>query len=70
MKILLILPLKKMLIFAVMHTYADVILPLALPQNYTYRVPEMILPQVKPGIRVVVQLGRRKLYTALVYRIH
>ncbi len=59
-----------MSIFAVMHSYADVILPLALPQNYTYHIPEIILPDVKPGIRVVVQLGKRKLYTALVYRVH
>ncbi|HAD98668.1 MAG TPA: primosomal protein N' [Cryomorphaceae bacterium] len=53
-----------------MHTYADVILPLALPQNYTYRVPEILESQVKPGMRVIVQLGKRKLYTALVYRLH
>ncbi len=53
-----------------MPLFADVILPLALPQNYTYQVPTSIETQLETGMRVVVQLGRRKLYTALVYRIH
>jgi len=49
-----------------MKHYAEVILPLALPQNYTYHIPEELQGNVVPGIRVVVQFGRRKLYTALV----
>lgn len=53
------------------HTdsYADVILPLAVPL-YTYRIPEHLLETVKIGCRVVVQLGARKMYTAIVFAIH
>lgn len=50
--------------------FAELILPLALPQNYTYRIPEELESSVKVGCRVVVQFGRRKLYTALVRNIH
>ncbi len=49
--------------------YVDVILPLAVPL-YTYRVPESLQTSVKIGCRVVVQLGLRKMYTAIVYAIH
>jgi primosomal protein N' (replication factor Y) len=50
--------------------FVDVILPLALPQRYTYRVPFDLNEQIEIGKRVVVQLGRRKLYTAIVHSIH
>lgn len=53
-----------------MPCFAEVILPLALPQNYTYRVPKDLAPQVQAGVRVVVQFGKRKLYTALVAKVH
>ncbi len=53
-----------------MELFAEVILPLALPQNYTYRIPSALEPKVQRGIRVVVQFGKRKLYTALVARVH
>lgn len=50
--------------------FVDVILPLALPGFYTYRVPFELNDSIKTGVRVVVQFGKRKIYTALVYRIH
>jgi primosomal protein N' (replication factor Y) len=50
--------------------FADVILPLAVPQLYTYRVPFEWNAVIHPGQRVVVQFGRNKLYTALVRRVH
>ena len=50
--------------------FVDVILPLTLPGSYTYRVPYELNDSIKEGIRVVVQFGKRKIYTALVYRIH
>lgn len=50
--------------------FADVILPLAIPKLYTYRVPLELNEQLKEGQRVVVQFGRSKLYAALVRRIH
>lgn len=50
--------------------FADVILPLPLPGFFTYRVPYELNDTVKKGTRVVVQFGKKKIYTALVYRIH
>lgn len=53
-----------------MPQFAQVILPLALPQNYTYRIPPFLDGQVSAGKRVIVQFGKRKLYTALVRNVH
>ncbi|HOH83270.1 MAG TPA: primosomal protein N', partial [Bacteroidales bacterium] len=50
--------------------FADVVLPLPLPGFYTYRIPFELNSTVKKGMRVVVQFGKKKIYTALVYRIH
>ena len=51
--------------------FVDVILPLALPNTYTYRVPRDWSNVIKIGQRVIVQFGRgRKQYSALVERIH
>lgn len=50
------------------NRFAHVILPLALPGNFTYLIPEFPEFEVKPGVRVVVQVGR-KLYTGLVRSI-
>ncbi len=50
--------------------YADLILPLAVPQLYTYSVPETLKEEVEAGKRVVVQFGKRKLYTAIIKKIH
>ena len=50
--------------------FVDVILPLALPQRYTYRVPYDLNEHILIGQRVVVQLGKSKLYTAIVRKIH
>ncbi len=50
--------------------FVDVILPLAVPNLYTYRVPFELNDAVKIGQRVVVQFGKGKLYSALVRVIH
>ncbi|MCB0760873.1 MAG: primosomal protein N' [Flavobacteriales bacterium] len=50
--------------------FADVILPLALPKMLTYRVPFELNDYVIPGVRVIVQLGKAKLYTAIVRNVH
>ena len=52
------------------QNFVEVVLPLALPKTYTYSVPEQLLEQVKFGVRVEVQFGRNKLYTALVVGLH
>lgn len=46
--------------------YAEVILPFSLQGLYTYRIPDTMIADVEPGRRVVVQFGKKKIYTALV----
>ncbi len=50
--------------------YADVVLPLFLEGTYTYRVPTDLAPRVQVGCRVLVPFGARKIYTAVVLRLH
>jgi len=40
--------------------YAEVIIPLALPKNYTWSVPEQWRSQVREGCRVEVELKNKK----------
>lgn len=49
--------------------YVDVILPLPLSNVFTFEVPVQF-DTVQIGCRVVVQFGKKKIYTALVYKIH
>ncbi len=53
-----------------MAVYADVILPLPVPGIFTYRVGAGDETELKPGMRVTVPFGNRKLYTAIVRHIH
>lgn len=53
-----------------LNLFADVLLPLPVSGTYTYQVPWELNDQIKNGIRVVVQFGSRKIYTALVCRVH
>ncbi|MDQ3048289.1 MAG: primosomal protein N' [Bacteroidota bacterium] len=50
--------------------FVDVILPLSVPNLYTYRVPFDGNDAIAVGKRVIVQFGKGKLYSALVRRIH
>jgi primosomal protein N' (replication factor Y) len=49
--------------------FVEVILPLAIAKNYTYRVPFQMNGQVAIGKRAVVQFGKSKLYTAVIAAI-
>ncbi|MDE3235244.1 MAG: primosomal protein N' [Bacteroidota bacterium] len=49
--------------------YAEVIIPLALPTNYTWAIPEHLKEAVQPGIRVEVQL-RNKKYAGIIKTLH
>jgi primosomal protein N' (replication factor Y) len=49
--------------------FVEVILPLAIAINYTYRIPYEMNDQVAVGKRVVVQFGKSKMYTAIIARI-
>ena len=50
--------------------FADVILPLPLDSHFTYRVPAAFQFRIKIGTRVIVQFGKRKFFSALVYKLH
>ena len=50
--------------------YADVILPLPMEGCFTYMIPEELSGKVAPGMRVVVQFGAKKFYSALVRSVH
>lgn len=50
--------------------FVDVVLPLAISNLYTYRVPVEWNNDIYVGQRVVVQFGKNKLYTALVRNVH
>jgi primosomal protein N' (replication factor Y) len=49
--------------------FIEVIIPLALPKNYTWAVPERMQAAVQPGVRVEVVLGRNKRYAGIVKKI-
>lgn len=53
-----------------MPLFADVILPLALADSYTYIIPKELEGTIHAGYRVIVPFGKNKLYTAIVLRIH
>ena len=50
-------------------TYTDVSLPVPLDQPFTYSLPATLEHRVKPGCRVVVPFGTRKL-TGVVVDVH
>jgi primosomal protein N' (replication factor Y) len=49
--------------------YVKVLLPLALPQEYTYRIPQEYNEEVAVGKRVMVQFGKKRIYAAIVVEI-
>jgi len=50
--------------------FVDLVLPLPVKGYFTYRVPFELNDIIQPGVRVVVQFGKKKVYTALVRRVH
>ena len=50
--------------------FVDVILPLHIHDTYTYRVPQEYNDAIRVGQRVVVQFGPKRLYSAVVSRVH
>ena len=53
-----------------MSHFAEVILPLPLPGTFTYSVPAEMKEKILSGCRVIVPLGNKKSYTALVMSLH
>lgn len=53
------------------HIFVDVILPVSVPNLYTYHIErEEDKQSIQPGMRICVQFGKRKLHTALIVKIH
>jgi len=50
--------------------FAEILLPLPLPGTFTYRIPFEMNSEVELGRRVVVQFGKKKIYTGLVQSVH
>lgn len=50
--------------------FVDVIVPLSVPNKYTYRVPAELNDALKIGKRVLVQFGKTKIYSGIIYKIH
>lgn len=52
-----------------MH-FADVILPLPLADQYTYKIPSDLEKSVVRGGRVIVHFGKKRFYTAIVSEVY
>lgn len=50
--------------------YAEVILPLNLPQTLTYGIPVELQNELQIGMRVEVALGKNKVFSGIVERLH
>lgn len=50
--------------------YADLILPLRVKGEFTYSIPEELSHDVSPGMRAIVQFGQKRIYTALIVKVH
>lgn len=50
--------------------FAEIIIPLALPKNYTWSIPDQMIDLISVGCRVEVNLGKNKKYAGIVKRIH
>jgi primosomal protein N' (replication factor Y) len=47
----------------------SVLLPLPLPQSFSYTFDDALLPQIAVGVRVIVPFGARRYYTAIVTEV-
>ena len=52
------------------HTFAEIILPLPIPNAFTYYVPEELVSSAKPGKRAEVQFGRSKHYSGIIKSVY
>jgi primosomal protein N' (replication factor Y) len=52
------------------NQFADIILPLAVKGKFTYLIPDELAENTRPGCRVVVQFGNRKLYSGIVFSVN
>lgn len=57
-------------IYSQQTLFIDVIVPLSLPNTFTYRVPLELNDAVSLGKRAIVQFGKSKFYTAIIVKVH
>ncbi|MCK4700296.1 MAG: DEAD/DEAH box helicase family protein, partial [Bacteroidales bacterium] len=50
--------------------YADVIFPFPIKSLFTYKIPGKLTGKTQPGKRAIVQFGKKKIYSALIRKIH
>ncbi len=50
--------------------YAQVLLPIRIPQEFTYKIPDELKGKVQFGQRVLVQFGPRRIQSAIVWETH
>ena len=53
-----------------MHYFIDVILPIPLERQFTYKITEQEAELLLPGMRVAIPFGKSKIYTGLVHSLH
>lgn len=53
-----------------MHYFIEVIIPISLPQTFTYKVSEAEFSFIEVGMRIAVPFGKNKFYTGLVAEKH
>lgn len=51
-------------------SFADLVLPLAIPKVLTYHIPSHLIGNLQVGSRVIVALGNKKVITGIVSKIH
>ncbi len=52
------------------NNFADIILPVPIPRMFTYKVPKNLQPQIRIGLRVIVQFGKKKILTGIIGKVH
>lgn len=50
--------------------FAEVILPIPLKGTFTYKIPLTNTEVLTAGCRVIVQFGKRKIYTGIIHHLH
>jgi primosomal protein N' (replication factor Y) (superfamily II helicase) len=50
--------------------FVDVLLPVPIPQAFTYRVPRHLNEFIKAGSRVIVPFGRNRVLTGIISEVH
>lgn len=58
-----------MYFYTMAEIYVDVLLPLAVVNYFTYRVPENLVAEIEVGRRVIVPFGKHKMYSAVIRSI-